>query len=89
MEIPDAQKHYIEKDDYNRFIYHNREQDAAERTILVMHDAEKLLEICEGDFMHPKETVKEALNHIIWYLNGRLGMCGDGVQRKRSFDYLN
>lgn len=50
IEIPDAQKHYIEKDDYNRFIYHNWKQDATERTILVMHDAEKLLEICEGDF---------------------------------------
>lgn len=50
IELPDAQKHYIEKDDYNSFIYHNREQDAVGRTIQVMHDAEKLLELCEGDF---------------------------------------
>lgn len=50
MEIPDEQKHYMEKDDYNSFIYHNRKQDAVGRTIHVMHDAEKLLELCEGGF---------------------------------------
>lgn len=50
IKIPDAQHHYIEKDDYNRFIYHNREKDAVERTVLVMGDAEKLLELCEGAF---------------------------------------
>lgn len=48
IDIPDEQTHYVDKDDYNRFIYHNRELDALERTITVMHDAEKLLEICEG-----------------------------------------
>lgn len=50
IKIPDAQKHYLEKDDDNRFIYQNREQDAAQRTILVMHEAEKLLELCVGEF---------------------------------------
>ncbi|MBQ5676886.1 MAG: transposase [Lachnospiraceae bacterium] len=49
-ELPEKQKHYAEKDDYNAFIYHQRELDANARTILVMHDAEKLLEISEGDF---------------------------------------
>ena len=39
-ELPEGQKHYMEKDDYNRFIYHQRELDATERTVLVMHDAE-------------------------------------------------
>lgn len=48
LAIPDDQKHYVEKEDYNRFIYHNRQLDATERTIAVMHDAEKLLELCEG-----------------------------------------
>lgn len=48
--LPEKQKHYAEKDDYNTFIYHQREMDANERTILVMHDAEKLLEISEGSF---------------------------------------
>lgn len=50
LEIPENQKHYVEKDDYNRFIYHQRDLDSAERTIIVMHDAEKLIELCEGSF---------------------------------------
>lgn len=49
-DLPEHQKHYAQKDDYNAFIYHQRELDANERTILVMHDAEKLLEISEGSF---------------------------------------
>lgn len=50
VSLPEKQKHYVEKDDYNAFIYHQRELDANERTVAVMHDAEKLLEICEGNF---------------------------------------
>lgn len=46
ISLPKEQHHYIEKDDYNRCIYHQRELDATERTIVVMHDAEKLIEIC-------------------------------------------
>ena len=45
--LPEEQYHYIEKDDYNRCIYHKREIDATERTIVVMHDAEKLIELCD------------------------------------------
>lgn len=45
--LPEEQHHYMEKDDYNRCIYHKREFDATERTIIVMHDAEKLIEICD------------------------------------------
>ena len=45
--LPDEQHHYIEKGDYNRCIYHKREFDATERTIIVMHDAEKLIELCD------------------------------------------
>lgn len=50
FELPDEQKHYLEKDDDNRIIYHNREQDTLERISDVMHDGEKLLNICSGDF---------------------------------------
>lgn len=50
VDLPDMQKHYVQKDDYNRFIYHNRDKDATQRTVLVMHDAEKLLELCDGSF---------------------------------------
>lgn len=45
--LPEEQRHYIEKDDYNRCIYHSRGQDAAERTVTVMHDAEKLTGLCD------------------------------------------
>lgn len=45
--LPEEQHHYIEKDDYNRCIHHKCEFDATERTIIVMHDAEKLIEICD------------------------------------------
>ena len=47
ISLPEEKHHYIEKDDYNRCIYHKRELDATERTVVVMHDAEKLIEICD------------------------------------------
>lgn len=47
--IPEKQKHYLQKDDYNAFIYHQRGLDANERTIVVMHEAEELVELCEGE----------------------------------------
>lgn len=50
--LPEEQRHYIEKDDYNRYTYHNRAQDVTEKIIAIMNDAEKLIEICDktGDF---------------------------------------
>ena len=47
ISLPTEQHHYIEKDDYNRCIYHKRELDTIKRTVIVMHDAEKLIEICD------------------------------------------
>jgi hypothetical protein len=43
FEIPEAQKHYIEKDDYNAFVYHQQELDITAKTLAVMQDAEILL----------------------------------------------
>lgn len=54
-DIPADQKHYIEKDDYNRFIYHQRDLDVVQRTILVMHDAEKLIKLCNGCYDESSE----------------------------------
>ncbi len=79
IEIPNAQKHYAEKDDYNRFIYHNREADAAERTVLVMHDAEILLGLCEGDF---DDTSEYQL--LIRLLKEQTIFDDDGTRRLRS-----
>ena len=44
--LPEKQRHYIEKDELNRCVYHKREMDATERTLVVMHDAEELIAIC-------------------------------------------
>ena len=50
--IPDEQHHYVEKDDYNKCIYHKRDMDATERNVVVMKDADILIKICDstGDF---------------------------------------
>lgn len=50
--LPERQKHYIKNDDCNRFIYLQREWDATKRTILVMHDVQELISLCNsnGDF---------------------------------------
>lgn len=79
--LPDEQYHYIEKDDYNRCIYHKRELDATERTIVVMHDAEKLIELCDktGDL---DDTSEYQL--LIRLLKERTIMDGDGFRRLRK-----
>lgn len=77
--IPDSQHHYIEKDDYNRFIYHNREKDSAERTVLVMQDAEKLLELCERAF---DDTSEYQL--LIRLLKEQTVIDDDGTRRLRD-----
>jgi len=48
--IPDEQKHYVEQDDYNHFIYHLRNTDIAQRTQQVLADAVKLIALCEGGY---------------------------------------
>lgn len=49
-ELPDDLKHYAEKDDANRVIYHNRKRDESERTTVVMKDGERLLDLCGHDY---------------------------------------
>ena len=79
--LPDEQYHYIEKDDYNRCIYHKRELDATERTIVVMHDAEKLIGLCDrtGDL---DDTSEYQL--LIRLLKERTIIDGDGTRRLRK-----
>lgn len=50
IQLPPSLQHYIQKDDYNAFIYHQKDLDAETRTIQVMHEAEELLELCGGEF---------------------------------------
>lgn len=79
--LPKEQYHYIEKDDYNRCIYHKRELDATERTIVVMHDAEKLIELCDktGDL---DDTSEYQL--LIRLLKERTIIDGNGSRRLRK-----
>ena len=48
IKLPDAQKHYLEKDDDNLVIYHNRHQDMMERIKTIITEGEVLLSLCEG-----------------------------------------
>lgn len=77
--LPDGQKHYTEKDDYNNYLYHQRDKDAVERTIVVMHDAEKLLKICEGAY---DDTSEYQL--LIRLLKERTIFDNDGTRRLRK-----
>lgn len=77
--LPSEQHHYVEKDDFNAFIYHQKELDAEERTILVMHDAEKLLELCEGNF---DDTSEYQL--LIRLLKEQTTFDDDGSRRLRE-----
>lgn len=79
VQLPETQKHYVEKDDYNAFIYHQRNLDASERTIMVMYDAEKLLEICKGDFDNTSEY-----QLLIWLLKEQTTFNDDGTRRLRK-----
>lgn len=79
--IPDEQHHYVEKDDYNKCIYHKRGMDATERTIVVMKDADVLIKICDltGDF---DDTSEYQL--LIRLLKERTIIDGDGSRRLRK-----
>ena len=79
--IPDEQHHYIEKDDYNKCIYHKRDMDATERTIVVMKDADVLIKVCDstGDF---DDTSEYQL--LIRLLKERTIIDGDGSRRLRQ-----
>ena len=78
--IPDEQHHYIEKDDYNKCIYHKRDMDATERTIVVMKDADILIKICDstGNF---DDTMEYQL--LIRLLKERT-IIDDGSRRLRQ-----
>ena len=79
--IPDKQHHYIEKDDYNKCIYHKRDMDATERTIAATKDADVLIKICDstGDFDDTSEC-----QLLIRLLKERTSIDGDGSRRLRQ-----
>lgn len=48
--LPDDLKHYLDPNDFNRVIHHQRSTDADERIKQLLADAEKLLALCESGY---------------------------------------
>ena len=48
--LPEDLKHYIDPNDFNRVIYHQRSTNADERMNQLLSDADKLLALCESDY---------------------------------------
>ena len=48
--LPEDLKHYIDPNDFNRVIYHQRSTNADERMNQLLSDADKLLALCEADY---------------------------------------
>lgn len=42
--------HYLDPDDYNRFIYHSRNDDVDDRMLALLKDADTLIELCKGGY---------------------------------------
>ena len=48
--LSDDLKHYIDPNDFNKVIYHQRSTDADERMKQLLTDADKLLALCESGY---------------------------------------
>lgn len=53
--LPDNLKHYIDPNDFNRVIYHQRSTDADNRMNQLLTDADKLLAVCEPGYQDSTE----------------------------------
>lgn len=53
--LSDSLKHYIDPNDFNRVIYHQRSTDADELMKQLLTDADKLLALCEPDYIDSTE----------------------------------
>lgn len=42
--------HYLDPADYNRVIYHSRNEDVDERMLTLLNDADALMELCQGGY---------------------------------------
>ena len=49
-ELPEDLKHYVNKDDVNQVIYHNKSEDTSSKIQTVLADAKQMEEICGSDF---------------------------------------
>ena len=49
-ELPEGLKHYIQADDRNRVIYHNRSEETSERIAVILKDTENLKQLCGSSY---------------------------------------
>lgn len=53
--LPGVLKHYVDSDDFNRVIYHQRSTDADTRMNQILADADQLLAVCESEYQDSTE----------------------------------
>ena len=53
--LPDNMKHYVEPNDFNKVIYHQRSTEAESRMQVLLADADKLLTLCGSDYENVTE----------------------------------
>ena len=53
--LPEKFMHYCDPNDFNRVIYHQRSTDSESRFQILLDDADKLIEICNGGFENVTE----------------------------------
>lgn len=53
--LPDNMKHYVEPNDFNKVIYHQRSTEAEIRMQVLLADADKLLTLCGSDYENVTE----------------------------------
>ena len=55
VNLPDEIIHYTEDNDFNKVIYHNKSDEADDKILTILKDADKLLEICDGSYQDVTE----------------------------------
>ena len=76
-ELPEELRHYIQADDRNRVIYHNRREETADKIAVILKDAVTLKELCGCHL--PRES-REAEP-------GVCGKCGRSSGRRRQYSH--
>lgn len=79
LHIPDELRHYTEKDDRNKVIYHNHSDETSEKIDVVLKDCKAILELCG-------ENYEESSNYILFkrVLSEQTILNDDGSYRLRT-----
>ena len=55
VELPEQLLHYTEDNDFNKVIYHNKSDEADDKLLAILKDADTLLELCNGSYQDVTE----------------------------------